>query len=82
MLSVMSNRFNEDQYESKLAQVYVALQMSKNVAETCAVDQPSHVAQALLTLLEVTSHLLEDVIAPEPQFKNLPAPTTFSEAVM
>jgi hypothetical protein len=77
----MSNRFIQDQYETKLARVYVALQMSKNVAETCAADQPSHVSQALLTLLEVTSHLLEDVIAPEPQF-NLPAPTTFSEAVM
>jgi len=56
--------------------------MSKNVAESCAANQPSHVSQALLTLLEVTSHLLEDVIAPEPQFNNLPAPTTFSEAVM
>jgi len=78
----MSNRLNENQYDSKLARVYVALQMSKNVAESCAANQPSHVSQALLTLLEVTSHLLEDVIAPEPQFNNLPAPTTFSEAVM
>ena len=78
----MSNRLNQDQYDSKLARVYVALQMSKNVAESCAANQPSHVSQALLTLLEVTSHLLEDVIAPEPQFNNLPAPTTFSEAVM
>ena len=78
----MSHRFMDDQYESKLARVYVALQMSKNVAECCAADQPSHVSQALLTLLEVTSHLLEDVISPEPQFNNLPVPTTFSEAVM
>ena len=78
----MSNQFIEDQYETKLARVYVALQMSKNVAASCAADQPSHVSQALLTLLEVTSHLLEDVISPGNQFNNLPAPTTFSEAVM
>jgi len=78
----MSNRFNEDEYDSKLARVYVALQMSKNVAESCAANQPGHVSQALLTLLEVTSHLLEEVISPEPQFNNLSAPTTFSEAVM
>jgi hypothetical protein len=56
--------------------------MSKNVAEVCAVNQPDHICQALLTLLEVTSHLLEDAISPEPQFNNLPVPTTFSEAVM
>lgn len=79
----MSNRFALDEYNSKLAQVYVALEMSKNVAERCVADRPNHhISQALLTLLEVTSHLLEEAISPNSDFENLPSLTTVPEVVM
>jgi hypothetical protein len=78
----MSNWLTDDKYP-ELARVYIALEMSKNVAERCAAETPNReTSQSLLTLLEVTSMLLEEVISPRPRVTATSVQIVCSEAVM
>jgi hypothetical protein len=59
----MSERFSEKKDSRKLAHAYVALALAKDVANGYVREQPGHaVLHPLLSMLDVTSRLIEEVL--------------------
>ena len=59
----MSESFSEKNDSRKLAHAYVALALAKDVANGYVREQPAHaVLHPLLSMLDVTARLLEEVL--------------------
>ena len=69
----MSEPFLEKVYGRKLAHAYVALALAKDVANRYVNEQRAHTALSpLLTILDITAELLEEILQNTPPEEFLP----------
>ena len=75
----MSELYIEDINSRKLARAYVALALAQDVAKRYVSEKPDHIAlQPLLTILNITAELMEEILQNAPPEESFISPTSKS----
>jgi hypothetical protein len=75
----MSELYIEDINSRKLARAYVALALAQDVAKRYVSEKPDHIAlQPLLTILNITAELMEEILQNPPPEESFISPTSKS----